>query len=1340
MKKCKALLFLAFLLVIQLSHAEYFGHIGSSEGLSQSSVMAIYQDQLGRMWFGTREGINIYSKDKITVYKAWTQQPDEPGQRLLIGNEVSAITGDGNGDVFLIVDRGLLKYDIRKESFRCIRSGPISALTSYQGEIWCTAYDSIFKYNPQTEEVEFQQKTGVFAISYFTVTASDFRLGAHSGLYVAKRQGAVTCLIPKVDVYRIFESSQKELWIACRTQGLYRINSQGKITQVPNVPDSPKGIVSLQVREFVEDRKGNIWFGTFGGLQKYDPRTGMYSLIRQEQRPGGLTHSSIFSLYQDVQGTLWIGSYYGGVNYFNPDNNTFTYYAYNPDRADCLKYPFAGSMVEDKDCHLWICTDGGGLACLDRATDQFTTYTAGGSNALPHNNLKSICYDPQRDHLYIGTHLGGLSRYDRKTGRFHNYLDTFGKDWKGPNDVIFQVAFSRDRLFVSARNGVFMMNPDTNEFRLLIHGQYYQTFVTDSEGYLWLASGREVYRLNPEHPEEVKTIDMASYGCQFNIVKLLENGDGRLYIGTLGSGLYCYDERTGQCTNYTLERNQLVSNYCYHLLQTPQNKILITSDRGVTLFNPKNETFRSIELGNGLSLSSIINGCGAWVCADQRIFIGGTGGITSFQERSLDIEYPEPNLYFSSLSVNNTRVNPDDTDGILTEALPFVRELDLEANQNNLTIEFATSNYIDILNNTWYEYKLEGFDQKWISTSQTSLKYTNLDPGTYVLHVREKGNALNKEKGQEISLLIRISPPWYLTVWAWISYIVLTTSITFFVQRARSSRRTLAMSLERERIEKEHIEELNQAKLRFFTNVSHEFRTPLTLIISQIELMSQNNTIAPSLYNSILKIRGHALQMKRLITELLDFRKFGQNYIQLRLSEQSVNAFLEEIYSSFSGYASQKQIVYKFEPLEEDIRIWMDDWQMKKVFFNLLSNAFKHTPNYGSISISVSYTSEQILVKVKDTGNGIRREEIERIFDRFYQADNLNDLAGGVGTGIGLALTKSIVHLHHGNIVVESVLNEGSCFTVKLPKDYACFLKDPEATFLEHPEEPMIQENSLPDKVFMDSIALPLEVLMEDKEQKRRKVLLVEDNQELLALLEEIFSPLYQVTIAHDGEEGFRLMLAEMPDLIVSDVMMPILTGTEMCLKIKSNLNFCHIPVVLLTALDTAEQSIEGLQRGADDYVTKPFNAKVLLVRCNNLIRSRLLLQNRFAKEVTAEVDLLAVNPMDKAFLDKVINVVDQYIDNEEFDIAVLCRELGVGRTLLHGKFKALIGMTPNEFVLNHRLKKAALLLKNEPHLQIAEISDKLGFGSPRYFTRCFKNHYNTTPVEYRKVSVLTPT
>lgn len=791
MKTRRFPLFLACLLTVQFIHAEYFQHIGRTEGLSQSSVMAIYQDQLGRMWFGTREGINLFNKDRMTVYKGWVTQQNHPCQRLLIGNQVEFITGSSNGDVFLTVDNTLLKFDIRKESFQPIRPHT-SALTSHRGEIWAACHDSIFRYDPQSGQLDFRLKTGLSDINYILIDGSQLWIGTKKGLYAVEGKAPVRCVIPGIDVYRIFKSSQQELWIACRTQGLYRIRPQSTITQVPYDPASPHAVSSMQIREFVEDRKGNIWFGTFDGLQKYDPQTGTYSLISQEQRPGGLSHSSIFSLYQDVQGTIWIGSYYGGVNYFNPDNNAFSYYAYNPDRNDCLNYPFAGAMTEDNEHNLWICTDGGGLACLDRPTGKFTTYTAGGANSLPHNNLKSICYDPKRDRLYIGTHLGGLSRYDRKSGRFHNYLPEFKQGKKGPNDVIFQVEFYNDRLFVSARNGVFVMNPDTEEFRLLRDGAYYQSFTFDGEGHLWLATYKELFCIDIDSFKETGHFNLADQGDQFSITKLMRGNEGQIYIATLGSGLFCYDTHTNTCTGYTAENNQLLSDYCYNLLRTAQNNILITSDRGITLFNPSAHTFRSIELGNGLPLSSIINGCGVWMSNDHRIFVGGTGGLTSFMEKDLDIEYRKPPLYFASLSVNNVPILPDDGSHILSAGLPFVNQVELESHQNNLTLEFASSNYVDILNNNWYEYKLEGFDQEWLLTSQTSLKYTNLDPGTYVLHVRERGNLFNSHKAQEISLNIHITPPWYLTWWAWLSFFILTASITFFIQKERSSRRTLA--------------------------------------------------------------------------------------------------------------------------------------------------------------------------------------------------------------------------------------------------------------------------------------------------------------------------------------------------------------------------------------------------------------------------------------------------------------------------------------------------------------------------------------------------------------------
>lgn len=1337
MKYTQQFLILVICLFIpQFIYADFFRHIGREEGLSQSSVMSIYQDRLGRMWFGTREGLNIYNGNTMTVHKGWVQNvSNHPAEKILLGNEITAITGCGD-DVYFVSEGALFRYDIRKESFDRLVSRGAKTVSVVGENVWCVIEDTIYRYDSSNHQFVFREKTNIVDINYILPDGKQFYIGARFGLFLTQEQDSPQCIIPGKDIYRIFKSSTHELWVASRTEGLFRVSREGVVAEVPYLPDSPHGVSSRQIREFVEDRKGNIWFGTFKGLQKYNPETDTYSLIRQEQHFGGLNHSSIFSLYQDMQGTIWIGSYYGGVNYFNPDNNAFTYYAYNPDRNDCLRYPFAGAMTEDKDGDLWICTDGGGLACLDRNTGDITTYTAGGANSFPYNNLKSICYDAKRDYLYIGTHMGGLSRYDRKNKSFQNYLKRWHKGARVPNDVIFQVSFYNDRLYISGRNGFYIMNPDTDEFRRLHYdGAYYQSFTFDNNGYAWLVGSKSLLRVNPNDSIDMKEVDLAPMGCLYRITNIVQGHDGRFYIGTLGSGLFCYDEETGECINYTSEKTKLLSDYCYNLLVTSQNNVLITSDRGITLFNPAAETFRSIELDNGLSLMSIIEGCGAYMCRDNRIFIGGTGGIASFMEKDLDLEYPEPHLFFTNLLINNSRIMADDDSGILQEAIPFVKSITLNHVQNNLTLEFASSNYVDILNNTWYEYKLEGFDDQWTLTSEPNLKYTNLLPGNYVLYVREKGNSFQMREVQGISLNICVMPPWYNTWWAWTVFLTVVILGCFWIYRIKYVHRTLALSLEKERIEKQHIEEMNQAKLRFFTNISHEFRTPLTLIISHVELLLQNKVIPPAIYNHILKISKHARLMRNLVSELLDFRKLEQNHVTLYIAEHNMAEFTRNVYQSFLEYALQRNIDFRFVCDKENIQCWYDGRQMEKVVYNLLSNAFKYTPNDGTITLVLSEQEETVCLEVTDTGTGIDPHELDRIFDRFYQANNSSaDSVLNPGTGVGLALTESIVQLHHGDISVKSEVGKGTSFVVSLKKGRIHFENDHKVLFREQSKDESYVIKLLSQEMQeMEASSEQIEETLPSIEKKRYKVLLVEDNGDLIQILEELFSPLYQVILACNGEEGYEKAKSEKPDLIVSDVMMPVMTGTEMCLRIKNDIHLCHIPLVLLTALDSVEQSLEGFCRGADDYIAKPFNSQILLARCNNLIRNRLLLQNQFVLQPSENIELLASNPLDKAFLEKVNDVVEKHLDDTEFGIPVLCSELAVGRTLLHTKFKALTGMTPNDFILNYRLKQAAILLRKESYLQIAEIADRLGFSSPRYFTRCFKAQYGMSPLAFRK-------
>ena len=475
--------------------------------------------------------------------------------------------------------------------------------------------------------------------------------------------------------------------------------------------------------------------------------------------------------------------------------------------------------------------------------------------------------------------------------------------------------------------------------------------------------------------------------------------------------------------------------------------------------------------------------------------------------------------------------------------------------------------------------------------------------------------------------------------------------------------------------------------------------------------------------------------MRNLISELLDFRKLEQGHMKLKVYEQDIVSFLKEIYLSFYEYASGHSITYNFTAPEERVLCSFDPKQMQKVFYNLLSNAFKYTKPNATIEMILENKENEVIIKVIDNGIGISKDDIDKIFDRFYQAENgISNITKTPSTGIGLSLTKNIIELHHGTIQVESTPGYGSIFIVRLLKGCTHFTKEE----LARDRQEKQTESLIPDTVaFTDhmeefSDAEQREVLIEGDDSPRT-ILLVEDNEELLQILGSLFSPIYRVLLARNGKEGLEKAREERPDIIVSDVMMPEMSGTEMCLKIKNDFDVCHIPVVLLTALTSAEQNIEGLQRGADDYINKPFNAKVLLARCNNLVRNRIILQKKFSQQKDFDAQSLASNPIDQKFLDTVNSIIEKNLDNIDFDMNMMARELGLSRSSLYAKFKALTGMTPNDFVLSCKLKRAATMLTAQPDLQIADISDRLGFGSPRYFTRCFKAQFEITPAEYRK-------
>lgn len=550
------------------------------------------------------------------------------------------------------------------------------------------------------------------------------------------------------------------------------------------------------------------------------------------------------------------------------------------------------------------------------------------------------------------------------------------------------------------------------------------------------------------------------------------------------------------------------------------------------------------------------------------------------------------------------------------------------------------------------------------------------------------------------------------------------------------ARRALALSLAAEKNEKERIEEVNKMKLRFFTNISHEFRTPLTLIIGQVEMLLQMEKLAPAVNKRLHGIYRNAINLRLLITELLDFRKQEQGFMKLRVERVETVAFVKDIYRLFADFARKKNIEYVFEDTGEEIDLWFDPVQMQKVVFNLLSNAFKYMSEGKSIKVSVRRQQRMVEIAVADTGCGISPENKQKIFERFYQVGEYSR-KGIMGSGIGLALLKGIVDAHKGEIKVDSVPGEGSTFRICLPVGNGHFTREE----LEY--EKTVKAFSNREDMFKDEIALLNDRMeksgaepdgVEDKNEGMPRVLLVEDDEEVLEMLVSIFSPTYTVYKATDGKTGFEMAQQWHPDIVVSDVMMPVMSGKEMCYKIKNCLELAYMPVVLLTAQTSEDCTIEGYMFGADDYITKPFNVKLLLTRCGNLLRNRKKLLGKVAQaEVKEMPGTGSLNVADQELLDKATEIIKRNFSNPEFDMNMLASELGMGRSKMFVRLKEVVGLTPNEFTLKLKLEEALRLLQEAPQYNISEISYQLGFASPRYFSRCFKDFYGVSPQTYRK-------
>jgi len=857
------------------------------------------------------------------------------------------------------------------------------------------------------------------------------------------------------------------------------------------------------------------------------------------------------------------------------------------------------------------------------------------------------------------------------------------------------------------------------------------TFLVDTKDRLWIQqTSGSLFCIN------LKTNQIKNYRYdesksntigRFNISDIFETKTGDVYIATIGSGIFRYNESTDDFTNYTEENAALLSNYCYSISESSSGNLIILFNKGFAFFNPKKPQESLFRSSINFPLVGFNLGSSIYVSKDDEIFIGGVNGMVSFFEKDLNKSKAGDKIYFDKLFVNNKLIVPLDKSGILTQTLPLTTGIVLKPGQSNIAIEFASSNYLQSAIRN-YEYKLEGFDNDWIQTETKLITYTNLSPGEYSLLVRE--NTPDKENNTIYRLAIEMKPPFYMTKLAYLIYLVLLGLIVTGIVRFYSWRTKMQTTLEFERKEKERIEELNNIKFRFFTNISHEFRTPLTLIIGQIETLLNYPDLGSKLYSKIKRIRKNADHLQNLITELLDFRKQEQGFNKLSVKETELITYMQEIYNSFQEYAVKRHIKFRQDMPESPIYVYIDPVQFQKAIYNLLSNAFKFTSENGEIILRIKQENEDVHIQITDNGIGIPAESLHKIFDRFYQLEYRSS-GLTLGTGIGLALTKEIIIAHKGNIDVNSTVNEGSIFTITLHLGNSHFTSEElenkdisQAKFAI--KDDIMNESDVEETVLNDPQSVTI-----DKDKPT--ILLVDDNEELLAILTESFSLSYNVYTATDGEIALNMILDIQPDMVVSDIMMPKVTGKELCYRIKNNINTSHIPVVLLTAQTSDDQILDGFTVGADAYVTKPFNIKILISYCNNILKNRRVMYDKLINQPEVSEVYDTINEYDQALIDKAVEIIRKNFSNSDFDMNQLGSELGMGRSKLYTKIKEITGFTPNEFTLNMKLKEAVDLLDNKPQMNVSDIAFHLGFSSTKYFTKCFKTFYGLTPQDWRK-------
>lgn len=1094
--------------------------------------------------------------------------------------------------------------------------------------------------------------------------------------------------------------------------------------------DKTSGLNSNYVRSLALDQENRLWVGTYSGLNIYKEGKDCFSSMESSiTQVGTLSQNSVRCIFRDSQGGMWLGTYWGGLSYYHSLCNRFQQIKHIP-FYNSLSDNVVSCIVEDKMNNLWIGTSDGGLNFYDNITKSYKNYlfNPDTSEGVPFKDIKTVYVDESTDKVYVGAHAGGMMILNRKTEKkeFYNQQNS-----NLPSNNIYSIISDEgEGLWIASLEHFIYFDIAQKCFTVIdkdVKGRpiqkYNRLLFRDSKRRIWAGGemGLSVYNQIDKSLLTNTDFHIPTVLEQSFVNCIYESASSYIWIGTC-NGLFALREGDQEPLQYTTD-NGLPSNVIYGILEDSYGRLWVSTNQGLSCFNPDNRKLRNFTIVDGLQ-SNQFNARSYCRISKGNMLFGGINGITSFRPETLIDNPYTPKPIINKLFVFNKEVLPNDDTGILKENIESVDHIILKSSQNSFSISFVVSNFIAGKHNT-FAYKLEGYNEEWYKQGDISpVSYSNLPAGNYRFLLKAANNDGKWSKDMAV-LHIKVLPVWYCTWWALSIFALSLILLVFVIFRFFWLRKSMQTEIRMERLDKEKREEINQMKIRFYVNISHELRTPLTLIVAPLqELLSSISGHWER--EKLLYIQRNTKRLLHLVNQLMDFRRAELGIFELKPVYGNAYRRVLNNFLNYENLAKRKDIDYNFYSELQDEDVLFDGTYLDLIVNNLLSNAFKYTGEGESVSVKLYKENKNVILQITDTGVGIPEDKQQKIFERFYQIEN-----GHEGSGIGLSLVQRLVELHHGQITLVSEVGKGSTFSIYIPQDKSAYSTEELLGSSGESDEQRVYSTNAHD-VYVDDIEIVEEATDKKEGSKHGTILIVEDNEELRQYLSNGLSSQFNLIEAENGQKALDLLKDNDVDLILSDVMMPVMDGVKLCKLVKQNLRTCHIPVYLLSAKVDIKYQLKGLQVGADDYIPKPFSMEVLVAKILNMLRTRYRIFERYSNTIEVEPEKITTNAMDEEVLKKAIAIVEKNMSNVEFSTEQFASEMNMSRSNLHLKLKAITGKSAIDFIHRIRFNRACQLLK-EGKYTISEISFMVGYNTPSYFAARFKKYIGCLPTEYGK-------